>query len=110
MTVMFTMIIWAAFIFAAFYFILLQPVLKQNKRTKRDISRLRVGDEILTTGGLIATVKEIVQPADGPTELRLELAPGIEVRALVAAVQQRLTEVVDAPDYESHSETVQASR
>jgi preprotein translocase subunit YajC len=111
MTVMFTMIVWAAFIFAAFYFILLQPVLKQNKRTKRDISRLRVGDEILTTGGLIATVKEIIQPADGPTELRLELAPGIEVRALVAAVQQRLTEVVQPPEYESQSvETVQASR
>src|SRR5687767_13316937 len=100
MTVMFTMIVWAAFIFAAFYFILLQPVIKQNKRTKRDVSRLRVGDEILTTGGLIAVVREIIQPADGPTELRLELAPGLEVRALVAAVQQRLTEVVDPPEPE----------
>jgi preprotein translocase subunit YajC len=98
MTVMFTMIIWAAFIFAAFYFILLQPVIRQNKRQKRDIANLRVGDEVLTTGGLIGIVREIVQPANGPTEIRLELAPNLEVRALTTAVQQRLTEV--AEDFE----------
>ena len=52
--------------------------------------RLQVGDEVLTQGGLIATVKEIQVPEQrGPTEVILDLG-GLEVRAHASAIAQRL--------------------
>ncbi|MSQ30125.1 MAG: preprotein translocase subunit YajC, partial [Dehalococcoidia bacterium] len=44
-------------VMGAFYFILLRPVIKQQKQQRRDISSLRVGDQVLTAGGFFAEVK-----------------------------------------------------
>lgn len=75
-------------VFAAFYFILLRPVIQQQRRRRDDLSALDIGDEVLTTGGLFATIRDIETTDDGPLELALELAPGLVVRGTVDAVQQ----------------------
>ena len=72
----------------AFYFILLRPVMQQQMKRRRDISALNVGDEVLTSGGFYATVREIRISDDGPVELLLEPSPGVTLRATPAAVQQ----------------------
>jgi preprotein translocase YajC subunit len=72
--------------FASFYFILLRPVLQQQKKRRRDISHLNIGDEVLTTGGFYAVVRDIRTSERGPVELRLEAAPGVELRATADAV------------------------
>ncbi len=89
MAIMLQLIVTSAILLGGFYYILLRPVLEQQKKTKRDLLDLQTGDEVVTTGGLIATVVDIRQPAEGPIELVLELAPGIEVRALTTAIQER---------------------
>ena len=89
MAIMFQLIVTSAIILGGFYFILLRPVLDQQRKTKRDLLALQVGDEVVTTGGLIAAVTDIRQPADGPLELVLELSPGVRVRALTTAIQER---------------------
>jgi preprotein translocase subunit YajC len=73
-------------VIAAFYFILLRPVIEQQRRRKRDVSRLNVGDEVVTTGGFYAVVREIRTQERGPLELILEAAPGVELRATADAV------------------------
>jgi preprotein translocase subunit YajC len=78
-----------------FYFILLRPVLNQQKKHRRDISALEVGDEVLTTGGLLAVVREINTREDAPLELVLELAPSVCVRALAGAVESVVTRAAD---------------
>ena len=50
----------------AFYFILLRPVIAQQRRQRRDIAGLAEGDEVLTTGGFYARVREISTQDDGP--------------------------------------------
>jgi preprotein translocase YajC subunit len=70
----------------AFYFILLRPVLDQQRRRKRDISALNLGDEVVTTGGFYAVVREIRTQERGPLELILEVAPGVQLRATADAV------------------------
>src|SRR5437762_642336 len=72
--------------FASFYFILLRPVLQQQKKRRRDISHLNIGDEVLTTGGFYAVVRDIRTSEHGPVALRLEAAPGVELRATADAV------------------------
>ena len=85
-------------LFGAFYFMLMRPVLQQQRRQRRDVAGLRPGDEVLTTGGLLATVVEIETPEKGPVRLTLELAPGVRVRAIPQAILQRMpaTEPEDA--------------
>jgi len=82
-----------------FYFAFYRPVQQERRRQRQALESLRVGDRVLTQGGLIATVKEIVVPERGATELVLELAPGVEVRAVATAVLQRL-EPAPAPSEE----------
>ena len=91
MAVMWSVIFYTVLAVAAFYFILLQPVLKNQREQKKAVQSLQIGDEIVTTGGIIAEVKDVVTPPDGPTELILEIAPGIRVRALTDSVSRRLT-------------------
>jgi len=91
MAVMWSVIFYTVLAVVAFYFILLQPVLKTQKAQRKAVQSLRIGDEVVTTGGLIAEVVDVVTPPDSPTEIILEIAPGVRVRALTDAIQKRLT-------------------
>ena len=91
MAVTWSVIFYTVLAVAAFYFILLQPVLKNQKEQRKAVQTLQIGDEVATTGGLIGEVIDVVTPADGPTEIILELAPGVRVRALTEAISRRLT-------------------
>lgn len=75
------------FVVAAFYFILLRPVMNQQRRRRRDLAALDVGDEVLTSGGFYATVRAIRTMDEGPQEIMLEVAPGVELRATPDAIQ-----------------------
>jgi preprotein translocase subunit YajC len=94
MAAMWSVIFYTVLAVAAFYFILLQPVLKQQKEQRKAVRELQVGDEVVTAGGLIAEVVDVVTPVDGPTEIILQLAPGIRVRATTSAVTRRLSTLV----------------
>ncbi|MBE7518275.1 MAG: preprotein translocase subunit YajC [Thermoflexaceae bacterium] len=97
MAVMWSVIFYTVLAVAAFYFILLQPVLKNQKAQRRAVREMRIGDEVVTTGGIIGEVKDVVTPPDGPTEIVLEIAPGVRVRALTDAIARRLTTLEPAP-------------
>ena len=79
-----------------FYFILLRPVLNQQKQHRRDISALEVGDEVLTAGGFYATVREINTTVDGPIEIVLEVAPGVRLRGTPGAVERVVRRATEA--------------
>jgi preprotein translocase subunit YajC len=97
MAAMWSVIAYTGFTVIAFYFFLLRPVL-QNQRDQRKARRdMQIGDEVVTTGGLIGEVKDVVTPPDGPTEIILELAPGIRVRAVTDAIARRLTTLEPVP-------------
>ena len=91
MGVMFSIIFYTVLAVVAFYFILLQPVLKQQRNRKRALSAMQIGDEIVTTGGIIGEVKEVLTSAEGNTENLLEIAPTVQIRATLDAVERRLT-------------------
>lgn len=74
-------------VMGAFYFILLRPVLNQQRQLRSDISNLSVGDEVLTTGGFYATVTEINTFEDRPMEIMLEAGPGVVLRGTTQAIQ-----------------------
>jgi preprotein translocase subunit YajC len=77
-------------VMVAFYLIFIWPAQREQRRLRKEMQELEVGDEVLTAGGFIARVKDIRTPEDGPVELVLELASGVEVRALTSAIARRL--------------------
>ncbi len=95
---------------AAFYLFFIRPTRSEERRRQRDLNDLRVGDTVLTRGGLIAEVAGVETPEDGPMIVLLRLAEGVEVRARTAAIAERLSTPED-DDFERETvETDQTDR
>jgi len=47
------------FFFVIFYFVLIRPQRKKEKELKKQIDAMRVGDKILTIGGLVGVIANI---------------------------------------------------
>jgi len=98
MTAMWQVIFYTGSAVVAFYFFLLRPVLQDQRERRKAVHQLQVGDEIVTTGGIIGEVKDVIVPVDGPTELVIEIAPGVRVRAITDAVLRRLSTLEPAAE------------
>ena len=79
-------------IIAGFYVMFMRPAQKENERHRQQIRDLRPGDDVLTTSGFIATVKDIQVPPEGQTRIKLELADGVVFTAVSSAIAQRLAD------------------
>jgi preprotein translocase subunit YajC len=68
--------------FALLWLLLIRPQRRRVQEQRELLGRVRVGDEILTVGGLYGHVRAI----DEDDDLTLEIAPGTEVRVARRAV------------------------
>jgi preprotein translocase subunit YajC len=75
-----------------FYFLLLRPNRTRQRQQQSLLESLKVGDEVMTAGGIFGTLKDIDEEEDIVT---VEIAPGTDVRMLRRGISQRL---VDEPD------------
>jgi len=62
-------------IFVVFYFLLIRPQSKRAKEHKAMVSALGVGDEIVTSGGILGKVIET-----GEQFMTVEIAQGVQVK------------------------------
>jgi preprotein translocase subunit YajC len=63
-------------IFVVFYFLLIRPQAKRAKEHKAMVAALAVGDEVVTSGGILGKVTET-----GEQFLTVEIAEGVRVKA-----------------------------
>ena len=90
---------------ALFFLFFIRPARSEERRRQRDLNELRVGDTVLTQGGLIAVVEDVETPEDGPTVLLLRLNDEVVVRARTGAVAERIESVdEDRAKYEAGEE------
>jgi preprotein translocase subunit YajC len=87
-----TIALYAA-IFGVFYLLWFRPQQVQRKKLRDMMAALQPGDEVLTAGGLIGTVRSI--DADIIT---LEIADGVRVRFTRRAIIDRLSRVAGPHD------------
>ena len=52
-------IIWLVVMFAVFYFILIRPQKKQEKKQKEMLAALQVGDKVVTIGGICGKIAKL---------------------------------------------------
>ena len=76
---------------ALFYLFFIRPARSEERRRQRDLNELRVGDTVLTRGGLIAEIEGVETPEDGPMVVLLRLSESVVVRARTAAVEERIS-------------------
>ena len=88
---------------AAMWLIVIRPQRRKQKLQQSMQSELAVGDEVLTAGGVYGKVTEI-----GDDEVRVEIAPNVEVRLARRAIAAQLTEHEPVPETAS-AEPVYAS-
>jgi preprotein translocase subunit YajC len=71
------------FIFVIFYFLLIRPQQKRHKQHLAMIAALKKGDQVITSGGIYGKVTKIEDD-----KVTVEIAPGVEVAAVKATLQQ----------------------
>ena len=64
-------------IFAIFYFFIIRPQTKRQKKHQDFVTKLQRGDEVLTTGGIMGTVEGLTDKF-----ITLEVADGVKMRVL----------------------------
>lgn len=77
----FELIIPLVLMFAIFYFLLIRPQQKKAKEHKNLIATLKKGDEVITSGGLLAKITAV-----DDSFLTCEIADKIEVKIQVHSV------------------------
>ncbi len=86
-----TIVQWAPILLMAgvFYFLLIMPQQKQQKQLKAKLAALKRGDKVVTSGGIVGTVKKA---AEGAEEIDVEIAPNVTV----SIVRSTISSVVAA--------------
>jgi preprotein translocase subunit YajC len=85
------------------WFMFVLPARRRQRSHEAMQHSLELGDEIITAGGLHATIVEL-----GDSELRVEIASGVVVtldRRAVAAVAQDVEELVEDGEEQDQPET-----
>lgn len=81
------------------YLLLIRPQQQRVKRQRQLLESIEVGDEVVTAGGLIGTIRVMTD-----SELRIEVGPGVEVRLLRGAISRKIeaqpldADAVDEPE------------
>lgn len=71
--------------FVVLYFVMIRPQMKKQKEHRAMVEALAKGDEVVTTGGMLAKVSKL-----GDGYLNVEIANGVEVQIQRGAVVQVL--------------------
>src|SRR5919199_5871110 len=79
--------------FLLMWALLIRPQQRRMREHQSVVSSLRTGDEVITAGGIYGRVRSVDDES-----MILEVAPGVELRVLRAAVSQRVIEDDDASD------------
>jgi preprotein translocase subunit YajC len=75
------------------WFFVIRPQQRRVRVHRSVVASVNEGDEVMTTSGIFGTIKSI----DGDV-LRLEVAPGIDLRVVKGAIARRMGPETNASD------------
>lgn len=70
-----------ALVLAIFYFIILLPMRRQKKKVQQFLDGLKVGDRVVTTGGIYGSLTKV-----GGQSVRLQIADKVQIEVARAAI------------------------
>ncbi|SMM99500.1 Preprotein translocase subunit YajC (TC 3.A.5.1.1) [uncultured Candidatus Thioglobus sp.] len=72
-------------LFVIFYFLLIRPQQKRAKDHKTVLAALKAGDEVVTNGGVIGTVKSVDE-----SFATIEIAQGVVIKVQKQGINQKM--------------------
>ena len=88
-------------IFFIIWFLMVRPQKKARQEHQRLVDSVEVGDEVMTSTGIFGTIRAV-----GDDEVKLEIAPGTEIRIVMRAILSRVSEgLEDGDEHETEPET-----
>jgi preprotein translocase subunit YajC len=88
---MMQLVVFSTIALGTVYFLFYRPTVDSQRKARRVVADLQVGDEVVTTGGLLGRVVGVAEPDDGPAIVSLDLGSGLIVRARVTAISELLS-------------------
>jgi preprotein translocase subunit YajC len=70
-----------ALVLGIFYFVILLPMKRRQKKVDEFLAALKVGDRVVTTGGIFGAITKITEQS-----IQLQIAPNVRVDVSRAAV------------------------
>jgi preprotein translocase YajC subunit len=93
---MMQLIVFSTVALGIVYFLFYRPTVEAQRKARRVISDLQVGDEVVTTSGFFGRIIDVSEPDDGPAVVSLDLG-GATVRARVTAIAELLPRPKSVP-------------
>ncbi|MCB0391699.1 MAG: preprotein translocase subunit YajC [Bdellovibrionales bacterium] len=75
------------FVFIIFYFLLIRPQQRRNKEHQNFLTKLKKGDNVLTSGGVLGTIAGLTEKF-----VTLEVADGVRIRILKTQISSPVEE------------------
>jgi preprotein translocase subunit YajC len=84
-----------ALVLAIFYFVILMPMKRRQKKVQEFLAALKVGDKVVTSGGIYGSIARM-----GEDAVQLQIAPNVRVDVSRAAIvgYQGQAPVVEPPN------------
>ena len=95
-----TFLISLVLMVAIFYFLLIRPQQRRVKQQRSLVDSLRIGDEVITIGGMFGTILEIEDET-----ITLDAGAGTRLRYLKQAVARKFVEDSETEDEEAGGES-----
>jgi preprotein translocase subunit YajC len=92
----FSMLVPLLLMFAVFYFLLIRPQQKKQRRHQDMLKALKVGDRVVTSGGLVGTIVE-----GGDPFVKLEIADRVRVEVGRSYIAGRVSGARDGREVEA---------
>jgi preprotein translocase subunit YajC len=70
-----------ALVLAIFYFVILMPMKRRQKKVQEFLTALKVGDKVVTSGGIYGSIARLSEDA-----IQLQIAPNVRVDVSRAAI------------------------
>jgi preprotein translocase subunit YajC len=70
-----------ALVLGIFYFIILRPMQKRQKKVQEFLGALKVGDRVVTSGGIFGSITKI-----GETSVHLQIAQNVRIEVARTAI------------------------
>jgi preprotein translocase subunit YajC len=75
-----------AFVFVAFYFLMMRPQQQRVKALQNAVANLKKGDQVITSGGILGKVSRLTDPY-----IELEIAPNVKIQVVRATITEVLS-------------------
>jgi preprotein translocase YajC subunit len=90
---MMQLVVFSTIALGTVYFLFYRPTVDAQRKARRVVSDLQLGDEVVTSSGFLGRVVGVSEEGEGPAIISLDLGSGLVVRARITAI----TELVSRP-------------